>query len=312
MKLYVPDIGDRLTLSKEWNFTLYDEHRNTALIKALDYTPSRRYYNTDMRTWPATLPAGVVLVIDRVYIRKGKQMGDYSSITFRTESTKDKELKKFNKCRFWVKISDANEIEFDRNKLSKRTMQVDVGNQWNFSLGSYATGGDRFENLTKKTVEEIKKQLVGKTFEVLPAIGRNGSDLRDQELTQLVVNFEEIDRNVAQHIKNLFRCNLSNTISDVNSKSLVSYKKLNIKYYRRIDEIVYIPKEEHGGRFFSASKDCHSLNYTNFYELYDEDKLIGKWSSCESLIKNAKEILTKYSQDSAHEKINSAQEMFEM
>ena len=48
-----------------------------------------------------TLPKGVILVVDRIYIRKGAN--DYSSVTFKAP-----ELKK----RFWVKLEDANNLNF--------------------------------------------------------------------------------------------------------------------------------------------------------------------------------------------------------
>jgi hypothetical protein len=48
-----------------------------------------------------TLPKGTVLELDRIYIRKGAK--EFSSTTFK--------LRK-EKVRFWVKLADANRIEF--------------------------------------------------------------------------------------------------------------------------------------------------------------------------------------------------------
>jgi hypothetical protein len=65
-----------------------------------------------------TLPAGTILKVDRIYIRKGQ--GDYSSITFFAEglgetivpasgqvSARQYDAKK-KKLRFWAKLSDVN------------------------------------------------------------------------------------------------------------------------------------------------------------------------------------------------------------
>lgn len=36
MNLYIPEIGDKLTLLEDWSFTLYNEHRNESLWKDAD------------------------------------------------------------------------------------------------------------------------------------------------------------------------------------------------------------------------------------------------------------------------------------
>ena len=75
MKLYVPEIGDRLRLIKDWTFNLYNERRNSSLRThfGLETTWSRNDYAE------VTIPAGTVLKVDRIYIRKG--MEGYSSIS---------------------------------------------------------------------------------------------------------------------------------------------------------------------------------------------------------------------------------------
>lgn len=62
------------------------------------------------------LPAGTVLVMDRIYIRKGKD--DFDSITFLVESSPMPGLKGTGKrgflsgkVRFWVRLEEANNIE---------------------------------------------------------------------------------------------------------------------------------------------------------------------------------------------------------
>ena len=36
MKMYIPEIGDKIKLTSDWTFRLFDEGRNTALFKLLD------------------------------------------------------------------------------------------------------------------------------------------------------------------------------------------------------------------------------------------------------------------------------------
>lgn len=140
MKLYVPGIGDELRLTVDWTFPLHDEHRNETLMEYLndprhnpDDAYSRRYNKKD--PLPATIPAGAVLKVDRIYIRKG--LDDFSSITFfwkdartpggfREEDDWKTYDRTIGKCtakktvkiarrpvRFWVKLDDANKIEFE-------------------------------------------------------------------------------------------------------------------------------------------------------------------------------------------------------
>jgi hypothetical protein len=62
---------------------------------------------------PFSLPAGSLMSVDRIYIRKG--VSEYSSITFYLkESTwKPFAAKKKGAMRFWAKLADVNTIEFE-------------------------------------------------------------------------------------------------------------------------------------------------------------------------------------------------------
>lgn len=124
MKLYVPACGDRLTLSKPWTFRLFLERRN------IKYAKTRGLYDGE-ESWgvyvdnnfhkglasvEVTLPEGTVLECDRVYIRtfnksRVEEGDDYDSITWKIIDKKRDTMEKFG--RFWVKLTDANEIEFD-------------------------------------------------------------------------------------------------------------------------------------------------------------------------------------------------------
>lgn len=136
-KFYIPDIGEEIKLDKDWTFALYDESRNSGLVKLVwpeheemakaefeknkieyekkhnhsygDFEYGNYYYNfSGQRCKNVTLNAGTILKVDRIYIRKGKS--DYSSITF--VLTKTTQFKTKNKPRFWVKLDDVNKIEF--------------------------------------------------------------------------------------------------------------------------------------------------------------------------------------------------------
>ena len=127
--LYIPSIGDQIELTKEFLFPLHQERRNWKFInqlpekvrdefnrkidsiierrinKEIDYSEA---YNLQQNvTVEERLPAGAILTVDRIYVRKG--MAAFDSITFNVP-------KKQNPGdlygRFWMKLADANRIEF--------------------------------------------------------------------------------------------------------------------------------------------------------------------------------------------------------
>ena len=139
MQLYIPEIGDKIKLKKDWIFTLYPEERNKKLGEKLGFISgdsSKIQYNKDWidekgkivkwidlqnRGWinniytitwnlfyQITIKKGTVLKIDRIYIRKGKDMKDYSSLTFIIEKGD------YSKARFWAKLNEVNTIEFEK------------------------------------------------------------------------------------------------------------------------------------------------------------------------------------------------------
>lgn len=114
MKLYIPEIGDSMTLSSDWKFKLYVEYRNKSLFKYFNLPFQHGCNEYD----DVTLPSGTVLKIDRIYIRKG--LSDFSSVSFYATIPKYK-----NSVRFWVKLDDVNNIQYDntvavvRDKYSK-------------------------------------------------------------------------------------------------------------------------------------------------------------------------------------------------
>lgn len=108
---FIPTLGTRFLLSRDWDFNLFVERRNKSFIEELGYpTPSYTHRLNDLINeiqnpiieqgpWeiPETenphhiiysgavkkmvrLPAGTVLSIDRIYIRQGSK--EYNSVSF--------------------------------------------------------------------------------------------------------------------------------------------------------------------------------------------------------------------------------------
>lgn len=132
--LYIPEIGDLITLNKDWTFSLYPEYRNDKLgIKlgicekdpAFTTIKFNRWLDDDgkslgnfhcadwdsetqswvwKKVYSVTFGAGTELRVDRIYIRKGNK--DYSSISFWIKNGP------YKGARFWAKLSDVNQIEF--------------------------------------------------------------------------------------------------------------------------------------------------------------------------------------------------------
>ena len=105
MRFYVPQIKDQIVLTSDWSFHLHNEYRNAKLLDVVD--PNGYDYSDPV---VVTFPTGMVLRVERIYIRQNAP--DYSSITFRVVKSPDNPA--FLKARFWVKLDDANKIEFDK------------------------------------------------------------------------------------------------------------------------------------------------------------------------------------------------------
>jgi len=114
MKMYVPALGDSIKLTADWTFDLYQESRNKDLYLELFPAAKTGNYNSwysNSAKSKVTIPAESVLKIDRIYIKKG--LTDFNSITFWIVSAPDS-FKISKKRRFWAKLNDVNNIEFDK------------------------------------------------------------------------------------------------------------------------------------------------------------------------------------------------------
>lgn len=141
---FMPTIGAQFRLEADLETRLFAEHRNSSLFKALGLIEERTFtrpFHTGTHTWttevmkvdpatlpfpdepwrgggnhPVQLPAGTVLQVDRIYLRKGSE--DFDSLTFLLVDSPDERLKPWKKIktgasasfkgavRFWLKLRD--------------------------------------------------------------------------------------------------------------------------------------------------------------------------------------------------------------
>jgi hypothetical protein len=118
MRMYIPAIGDEIILISDWTFGLWNERRNFDLMELVGDTRTMSW-RVKISSIPCTIPKGSTLKIDRLYIRKG--VSDYDSVTFYWKGVPPKpraKSKRLRAVRFWVKLEDANKIEFADSRLS--------------------------------------------------------------------------------------------------------------------------------------------------------------------------------------------------
>lgn len=112
IKLYIPSIGFKLQLTKDWSPTLHNEDRNLKFatnmgVEIKEIRNNWGYKDEGFENTTITVPKDTVLKVSRIYIRVGNK--GFDSITFTIVQSPNKKCK----GRFWVKRTDANEIEFE-------------------------------------------------------------------------------------------------------------------------------------------------------------------------------------------------------
>ena len=144
MKLQIPGIGDVLRLLEPWTFTVIPNVRNAGMYEHLypdhpkwreairqwcwygytwNYETRTRQRNHDVKevvSQVVTLPAGVKLVVDRVYMAKvntmyrggNRDVKDFHSLTFIIRKNSNV-LGNKKQIRFFVSLADANKIVYD-------------------------------------------------------------------------------------------------------------------------------------------------------------------------------------------------------
>jgi hypothetical protein len=118
MNIHIPTIGERIILSKPWQFTLYGDYRNTGLFKSLGFHCDRYGFLLgeeagEEKEPTVELPPSTTLTVGRIYIRAGA--GDYDSVTFTIPRNMNLHIKwpvdTKLAIRFWAKLHDVNTIE---------------------------------------------------------------------------------------------------------------------------------------------------------------------------------------------------------
>jgi hypothetical protein len=127
--LFVPDINTKLRLVLPWSFTIHRESRNQKFLAWIMEDPnfsgwSHYRHPEKVNDWPVQMLQGSIIIVDRVYIRKGAGYEDFSSLTFRLQKGSEvvfngNTLTAKGNHRFWAKLRDVNKIvaEVDLNSL---------------------------------------------------------------------------------------------------------------------------------------------------------------------------------------------------
>jgi hypothetical protein len=112
-----PVIKSQYKLLSDWEFGLHTEYRNESILRAFELVVgSIWHYGRNNTPHRVTLPAGTVLQVDRIYIRKGAE--DFDSITFYIVDSPNERLLSWGKgglspkyaVRFWAKMTDINGV----------------------------------------------------------------------------------------------------------------------------------------------------------------------------------------------------------
>lgn len=130
-RLFIPAIGDRLTLTQPWDFKLYLEHRNINFAESEGHTIPKNangyIYNVylpggnyQLATVDHTLQPGTVLECDRIYIKSNSKQAATAEDSFDSITWKVVVNGKAAKAkRFWVKLTECANLEFDEASISK-------------------------------------------------------------------------------------------------------------------------------------------------------------------------------------------------
>lgn len=174
MKLFVPAVGYRIRLTDYWTFDLYDESRNSSLVEVLLNDPER-VHKGRREKHRVTMPAGTILEVDRVYVRTMSKAAqsvddDYDSLTFKI--IEHPTLGSKRKHRFWAKLSDVNEIEYElpenftegkdrarENVMKPKKLTADNVRELIRQAFSYRTPSNWNYNLPEWVDDAARKQL---------------------------------------------------------------------------------------------------------------------------------------------------------
>lgn len=142
MKAFIPELGTKLKLEKDWSPNIFLEYRNSDIFLA-DGKKGPAAWNEEVDSYIRTFPADSEFVVDRIYVRNGNK--EFSSVTLMVTKTTDLILTKKGTRqapfkskgekhygRFWVKLADFNTADFV--VIDDATISVDAVDQ----PGNYA------------------------------------------------------------------------------------------------------------------------------------------------------------------------------
>ena len=199
MIFFTPDIGTLLKLDEDWTITLYLERRNIDLFSKLE---SLDLFKGERKNHVADLPKGLVLKVDRVYIRKG--LSQYSSISFTVPKPKNKKEKLemplneiWSGARFWVKLHECNGVEFSPV----------VGNQETFEIFQKIYLDIERDASEKFGVYKCTQILasINRTLGVGKNINNFKTDLRIDQFLTLITSRIKDDEFLSSYLKDKFR-----------------------------------------------------------------------------------------------------------
>ena len=108
MKLFVPVVGSKLKLLQDITVEIKNVGQNKKFAEKIKSMEANKTSMNQVEILNLTLTKGLILQVDRVYIRKGDG-SDFNSFTFLTDGNE----KGIPKGRFFISIDDANKMEID-------------------------------------------------------------------------------------------------------------------------------------------------------------------------------------------------------
>ena len=252
-KLYIPQVGDKLKLSANWNCKIFNEYRNSNIFEKLNIDKS----NSPNSNIDVTFPKGTVLKVSRLYVKS--PASSYDSITFIVDSSP---MKSLVKGRFWVKLMSANHIEFEEiteglhnfTKIKNALTFVGVKNDF-----------ENISNLESGQLNTLYKEL----FDYF-------KEKNDNELViKFDVTAEQLDNltfMTFEHMSSIYnKLGLSLDRKDFNSKKLEEFKLLCDKTQATLHLLPVLD-----GYIYYYELNKHAVEFSKKFEL--ADKLFSQYS----------------------------------
>jgi hypothetical protein len=214
-RLFIPQVGNQLKLIANWDCKIFNDRLNKKVFSGLNIDVTGE--DSRNSTVDITFPKGTVLKVDRLYVRA--PASSYDSITFSIASCP---IKSLVKARFWVKLMDANKIEFEEiiedmdshEKLKNLYRYVALKNEFKNSEHLNETDAvfvskEIFEHYSKKNNNVLTAKIKLSAEEFLDTVAFEGrrhysydrnqlAKLREEALAKVKTLFDEIE--VTSHI----------------------------------------------------------------------------------------------------------------